>query len=121
MYTSSVDDKVRAIFARFIGDSSNRIGTLANSSRHMARLGNVLESAFGGTAKDIAFHLADWDSDAAFVVAFLLFPDEFSDDELRSGATSLIVHVPNHLAAAAKLAGQPVHDVFGLGDLLSEM
>jgi hypothetical protein len=39
-------------------------------------------------AHDIAFHLTDWSSDAAFVVAALLFPERFSADQLRETGTS---------------------------------
>jgi hypothetical protein len=34
--------------------------------------------------------------------------------------TALLIHAPNHLAAAAKLAGWPVRDVFGVGPLEAE-
>ena len=56
----------------------------------------------------------DWGADAAFIVALMLFPERFSAQHVLEGATNLLIHVPNHLAAAAKLFGEPVSDVFGV-------
>ena len=66
-------------------------------------------------AQDVAFHVTDWVSDAAFVVALHLFPDRFTSTEIRTGILNLLIHAPNHLAAAAHLAGYPISDVFGVG------
>ena len=68
-------------------------------------------------AHDIAFHLTDCESDAAFIVAVTLSPERFTPDEIRSGVAAFIVHAPNHIAAAAKHGGFPVTDVFGIGAL----
>ena len=57
---------------------------------------------------------------AAFVVAVHLFPDRFSREEIEAGVTNLLVHAPNHLAAGASLAGHPIQDVFGLGNLVND-
>ena len=64
---------------------------------------------------DIAFHLTDWAADAAFLVALQLFPDRFTQDEIREGILGFLIHVPNHVAAAAQLAGWPLRDVFEVG------
>lgn len=66
-------------------------------------------------ARDIAFHLTDWTTEAAFIVALRLFPERFTPEEIRSGVEAFIVHAPNHTAAAAKLWGFPVTDVFEIG------
>lgn len=68
-------------------------------------------------AREIAFHLVDWHSEAAFLVAVQLYPEKFTKREIVHGIKNLLVHAPNHLAAAAKLAGWPVEDVFGIGAL----
>ena len=61
---------------------------------------------------DIAFHLADWNSDVAFLTALHLFPERFTKEEIESGIRLLIIHAPNHLAEAAKLFGCPVENIF---------
>jgi hypothetical protein len=69
------------------------------------------------TAHQIAFHLVDWASDATFMIAVNLFFERFTPEELAIGADMLLIHAPNHLAAAAKLAGHPIQDVFKIGVL----
>jgi hypothetical protein len=71
-------------------------------------------------AYDLAFHLSDWRADAAFLLALHLAPDRFSPEEVKEGVTQFLVHAPNHVAAAAKLGGWPVEDVFGIGALDGE-
>jgi hypothetical protein len=68
------------------------------------------------TASRLAFHLVDWNGDAAFLVALLLFPGRFTSEEIREGVASFLMHAPNHVAAAAKLGGWSVGDSFR-GDL----
>lgn len=63
-------------------------------------------------AEDIAFHMVDWNADAAFITALLLYPEKFTLDEISDGVVTLLVHMPDHLVAAAKLYGTPVTDVF---------
>jgi hypothetical protein len=64
-------------------------------------------------ARDIGFHLSDWRSDAAFIVALHLFPERFTSDEIAEGVRAFVFNAPNHAAAAAALYGYPVEDVFG--------
>jgi hypothetical protein len=71
-------------------------------------------------AYDLAFHLSDWRADAAFLLALHLAPNRFSLEEVKEGITQFLVHAPNHIAAAAKLGGWPVEDVFGIGALEGE-
>ena len=79
-------------------------------------ISSALSSEFGpDVAHDIAFHLSDWGADAAFMVAVPLFPERFTADEIREGVQQFLVHAPNHIAAAAQLAGWPIRDVFGVG------
>jgi hypothetical protein len=53
----------------------------------------------------------DWNSDAAFITAFLLFPEQFTPEDLRAGANRTLCHVPSHLLAAARLAGHETKDI----------
>ncbi len=109
--------KVEAIFQELVGERTVRLGEPGAQSTR-----DVLTSALSAdyapdTAQEIAFHLVDWHSDAAFMMAVHLFPERFTPEELLVGADMLLIHVPNHLAAAAKLAGHPIQDVFEVGVL----
>jgi hypothetical protein len=66
-------------------------------------------------APEVAFHLSDWNWDAAFLVAVHLFHERFTPEELLVGADMVLIHAPNHLAAAATLVGHPIEDVFEVG------
>ncbi len=77
----------------------------------------MLEDHSDQVAYDITHHLTDWAEDAAFLVALHLYPEKFSEAEIRKGVDMLLVHVPNHLAAAAKLAGEPIEDIFNVNAL----
>lgn len=59
--------------------------------------------------------MTDWNYDAAFITALLLFPERFSPEEIGEGIRAFLVHAPNHLAAAAKQFGYPVEDIFQVG------
>ena len=61
-------------------------------------------------ADTIAFHLTDWNADAAFIVALHLYPERFTPEEIEAGVGMLLSHVPSHVIAAARLAGHPVED-----------
>ena len=63
-------------------------------------------------AAEIAFHMADWNSDAAFILALHLFPERFTTEEIEDGVRDFLIHAPNHVAEAAQLIGCPVSDIF---------
>jgi hypothetical protein len=50
-------------------------------------------------------------------MALLLFPERFAPDEIRDGIEDFLIHAPNHVAAAAKLRGYPVQDIFEIDGL----
>lgn len=68
-------------------------------------------------AYDLAFHLSDWREDGAFLIALALAPERFTVEEAAAGLEAFLIHAPNHIAAAAKLAGWPVADIFEVGAL----
>jgi hypothetical protein len=69
-------------------------------------------------AREIAFHMTDWDHNVEDLVKLYEQPESFSDDEILSTVIQFLVHVPNHVAAAKKLAGiGPIEDVFEVGVL----
>jgi hypothetical protein len=54
----------------------------------------------------------DWTSDAAFLLALAMFPEEFSKKEIDAGTGVMLAHVPNHVAAAAKISGNQCRDIW---------
>lgn len=53
----------------------------------------------------IGFHLIDWQAEAAFIVALALYPERFTDEEIREGVEGFLIHAPSHVVEAARLAG----------------
>jgi len=79
----------------------------------MDAIEGALTEEFGAEkAADIAFHMADWNSDAAFILALHLFPERFTREEVEDGIRDFLIHAPNHVAEAAQLIGFPVSDIF---------
>jgi hypothetical protein len=103
---------VRTILAELAGERALNLETNGAQNVIAAALTDELGPE---RAADVAFHLSDWGEDAAFLVAVHLFPERFTVEEIRDGVTALLIHAPNHLAAAAHLAGWPLRDVFTVG------
>ena len=111
----SVRQKVLALFSDLAGVRTTRLGE-PGAGETRETLATALSADYPpDKARELAFHLADWHTDAAFILAVHLFPERFTAEELCAGAAMLLVHVPNHLAAAAKLSGNPVSDIFEVG------
>lgn len=67
-------------------------------------------------AKDVAFHMADWLDDLRNFASYCDGTSEPTDEEFADMLMGFLIHVPNHLNAAAKLfADCVVRDVFELG------
>lgn len=111
---STVEQKVLAVFREIAGERAGQIEVAIPTAQRAIAQALASEHPIQ-VARDIAFHLTDWQSDAAFIVAVILFPERFTPDEIRSGVEGFIVHAPNHAAAAAKLGGFPVTDIFEIG------
>lgn len=113
----SVRDKVDAIFRELAGDRALAL----DAAKFPAGICSVITAALVAPdanddnvlrADEIAFHLTDWSSEAAFLVALHLYPEKFSEDEIREGVQALLIHVPHHVTEAARLAGHPPEDLF---------
>ena len=111
----AVQQKVLAIFSELAGPRAGRLGEPAAQETRQTLMSALAGDYQPEIARELAFHLVDWHTDAAFILAVHLFPERFTVEELAAGTQMLLIHVPNHLAAAAKLAGHPVQDVFGVG------
>ena len=67
---------------------------------------------------DIAFHMTDWKENLDEVAELYNEAGQLSDERIRKIIIEFLAHVPNHVAAAKKLAGLgPVEDVFKVGVL----
>ncbi|AXQ29023.1 hypothetical protein D0B54_10130 [Solimonas sp. K1W22B-7] len=67
------------------------------------------------TAHGVAFHMTDWLEDLDAWHRFCINPDAPSQEELSRLLMGFLLHVPEHLAAAAKLfTGLPITDTFGV-------
>ena len=82
------------------------------------RLKNVLETeGYDDETKihDIVFHMTDWLGDLERWSAFCREPETLTDDEVIELLFDFLIHVPNHVAAASKLAvDRPVSDIFNV-------
>jgi hypothetical protein len=117
----TVREKVGAIFRELAGERARTLdGTIlpaAITSAITAALSSEDATEREILHKDeIAFHLTDWNYDAAFLVALHLFPERFTPDEIRAGVGLFLVHVPSHVIAAARLSGNSTDDVFATDD-----
>lgn len=113
----AVREKVEAIFTELAGDRTR----MFDGSTFPADVTSTITAALSGPdaseeqilhADQIAFHLTDWNSDAAVIVALHLFPERFTPQEVEAGVELFLCHVPSHVMAAARLAGHPAEDVF---------
>lgn len=70
-------------------------------------------------ARDVAFHMTDWLDALQRFVKFCENPDSYSPEEVDELLLAFLIHVPNHVAAAAKLyADMAVSDVFKVGSIV---
>ena len=117
-FASAARDKTLAIFRELAGDRALQFTAPVPDAQGVIH--EALEKDFAsGTASDLAFHLTDWNAGAGFLAALLLFPERFTPEEIREGLLDFVTHAPNHIAAAAKLHGAPIQDVFAL-DVLNQ-
>jgi hypothetical protein len=67
-------------------------------------------------ARDVAFHMTDWLDDLQRYARFCANPDDADPEAISSMLLAFLIHVPNHIAAAAKLyADMHVSDIFKVG------
>ena len=109
---TTVGKKVAAVFAELVGDRAKRLDGSVIAEPAMSTIGSALADVYGENAAEIAFHIADWNSDAAFIVAVHLFPERFTPEEIAAGIGLFLVHAPNHIRAACGLTGEYVWENF---------
>lgn len=86
------------------------------------QLRNRIEKAFTDllekpeVARDIAFHMTDWDNDLDDLVKLYEQHETLSDDQITTIIIEFLAHVPEHVAAAMKLSGVgPILNIFEVG------
>lgn len=119
----TVDDKVAAIWKKMSEERCERIGNREAQIQTTKLISKSLENQLSSTeaSVDVGFHLTDWMSDAAFLLAIHLYPEEFTSEEIEAGLGCFLIHVPNHVFAAAKFSKNPVSDIFSVGDSETEL
>ena len=109
----SVSEKVQKLFSELVGLRAESLKGDVPARKANDILGLALSEDLDRlTADELAFHLVDWNSDAAFVVAVLLFPERFTKEELQAGVNQFLIHVPAHIMAAARLGGHDAKNIF---------
>jgi hypothetical protein len=112
----SLRAKVETTWRELVGERAQRLDGSRCAEEVISVIALAMREDVGDEqAQDIAFHLTDWNSDAAFLVALCLYPERFTSEEVAAGVLMFLCHAPNHVAAAAHLAGWPVKDIFQLG------
>ena len=107
----SVAEKVDAIFRELVGDRAETLRGNVPARHANDVLGRALIGELDPLQADqLAFNLVDWNSDAAFLVALMLFPERFTIDELQAGVDKFLIHVPAHILAAARIGGYEATD-----------
>jgi len=104
----SVRAKVDAIFKELVGDRAHVLRGDVPARHANDVLGQALAAEFDLDplrADELAFNLVDWNADAAFLVAMMLYPERFTQAELGAGVGMLMIHVPDHVVAAARVGG----------------
>ena len=110
----SLDDKVQRIFEELVGERAIILKPdIMVHEEILPLIQEVLREEYSeDVANEVAFHLIDWNSDAAFLIALMLFPEQFSKDEIMAGLIGFLVHVPNHVCGASTRAGYQCEDIF---------
>jgi hypothetical protein len=110
--TDDLRTKVRQLFAEGFGDAAQALERIAEEHLQaaVARTFELTDESL-----DVAFHLSDWREDAAALLAVSLAPEHFTPEEVEECLMAFLLHVPNHVLAAANLTGYPASDVFKTG------
>ena len=99
-----VSQKVQDIFSEIAGLRAERLAGDRVAKDVIARIKAVYSDQFEPTtASTLGMHLSDWNSDAAFIVALHLFPERFTDEEIKTGIGALLGHAANHIRAACRI------------------
>ena len=106
----STEDKVAEILGSCFGTVAE--GPLTGGALRERVVASLRNSLPAEEAQDLAYHLSDWHSDAAFLVAVSLQPERFTDQEIRSGVRSFLIYATPHILEACRLSAIKPHNIF---------
>jgi hypothetical protein len=103
--------KANHIFREFFGDKTCNIPDVQDRIAKAVAEGSS-KKKFLKNGWEIGFHLMDWHGDAEFLIALSLFPERFTDAEIRQGVLWFLVHAGYHIPKAARLIMVPIRSHF---------
>lgn len=113
----SVSQKVQHIFSEIVGSRADQLVGDRVAKDVIARIKSVFTDQYGANvASTLGMHMSDWNSNAAFIVALHLFPERFTDDEIKIGIGMFLGHAPNHILAACRITDSSVWGDFPESD-----
>jgi hypothetical protein len=103
--------KASDIFRDFFGDKNCNIPDVQDRIAKAVAEGSA-KKKFLKNGWEIGFHLMDWHGDAKFLIALSLFPERFTDAEIRQGVIWFLIHAGYHIPEAARLIDIPTRSHF---------
>jgi len=102
-----VSEKVHSIFRRIAGDRAN----VLRADHYPAQTNSLITQALETAAPNfdiveldaIGFHLVNCNTDAAFIVALLLYPEEFTTEDIREGVEDCMLDSAHHCTEALRI------------------
>ena len=98
--------KASDIFREFFGDKTCNIPDVQDRIAKAVAEGSS-KKKFLKKGWEIGFHLMDWHGDAKFLIALSLFPERFTDAEIRQGVIWFLNHAGYHVPEAERLIMYP--------------
>ena len=98
--------KARDISREFFGDKTCNIPDVQDRIAKAVAEGSS-KKKFLKKGWEIGFHLMDWHGDAKFLIALSLFPERFTDAEIRQGVIWFLNHAGYHVPEAERLIMYP--------------
>ncbi len=113
----SLRQKVRDIFTELTPDRATTLAGDRLAKNIIFRIKAIFAKEYGARkASTLGLHMSDWNQDAAFIVALHLYPERFTDEEIKVGIDLFLIHAPNHIRAACEITGQYVWENFPESD-----
>lgn len=112
-----IHDKVVQIFSEIVPERSERLDFFKDND-HATDAIAVALAEDTPRHEEMAFHLSDIRTDAAFLVALHLFPERFTPQEISAGVWQFMAHVPYHIKMAIETADMQFEEDFGCNGLL---
>lgn len=98
--------KAREIFREFFGDKKCNVFDVQDRIAKAVAEGSS-KKKFLEKGLEIGFHLTDWHEDARFLIALSLFPERFTNAEIRQGVIWFLNHAGYHVPEAERLIMYP--------------